>query len=469
MNLTSSFLALAQLGMDDPQPKPDLPSKGSIEIETNGTADAAPEAAPPDRIHQEIQDLKQIDQAGTHTSPPRIKLPRVAKPGSGDPEPQERWPMTLQTAILIGLDNSEIVRVISFGAQGIPIGGIEPIAQKAGATAQASDAGPPPIVIARLNADASPYRFKTEVMAHLRSIEQQYWALASAQVRLRAAELVVSLTEEILKKENAEFHGGRGGDGDVAEAAQRLKQFKLDVVARTSDVMTAERQLRHVLDLPPADNRRIIPATPASEAKFEPFWDACVDAMLEQAPDIVERKTELRKLRDRIAVASANLPVVPMMAGSGQQRPDATKADPATRHQAARKEIELEGIIREQTRTLARLFVEIDAKRKQFETARRLRAASADRLDAQRAYYEEGRITIDRFLDAVSQCATALGTEAQYNAAYNTSIVALKEAKGTLLADHGIVVAELKPRKAIAARQPKPDAAVKPSVFTGPD
>jgi Outer membrane efflux protein len=187
--------------------------------------------------------------------------------------------------------------------------------------------------------------------------------------------------------------------------------------------------------------------------------------MLEQAPDIVERKTELRKLRDRIAVASANVPVVPMMAGLGQQRPDATKADPATRHQAARKEIELEGIIRAQTRTLARLFLEIDANYKQFETAKRLRAAAATRLDAQRTYYEEGRITIDRFLDAVSQCATALGTEAQYNAAYNTSIVALKEAKGTLLADHGIVVAEPKPRKAIAARQPKPDAAVKASAL----
>ena len=34
--------------------------------------------------------------------------------------------MTLQQAIRIGLDNSEIVRVIAFGAQGIPIGGFEP-------------------------------------------------------------------------------------------------------------------------------------------------------------------------------------------------------------------------------------------------------------------------------------------------------------------------------------------------------
>jgi outer membrane protein TolC len=131
--------------------------------------------------------------------------------------------------------------------------------------------------------------------------------------------------------------------------------------------------------------------------------------------------------------------------------------------------IELEGIIREQTRTLARLFLEIDANYKQFETAKRLQAAAANRLETQRAYYAEGRITIDRLLDAASQYATALGTEARYNAAYNTSIVALKEAKGTLAADHGIVVADKpKPRKAIADRQPKPDAAVKPSAVIAP-
>jgi hypothetical protein len=118
--------------------------------------------------------------------------------------------MTLQTAILIGLDNSEIVRVISFGVQGIPHGSIEPIAQKAGATTQASDGGPAPIVIARLNADASLYRFKTEVMAHLRSIEQQYWALASAQVQLRAADQVVSLRHH----SRADSHAGASVPGD---------------------------------------------------------------------------------------------------------------------------------------------------------------------------------------------------------------------------------------------------------------
>ena len=77
----------------------------------------------------------------------------------------------------------------------------------------------------------------------------------------------------------------------------------------------------------------------------------------------------------------------------------------------------------------ARFFRKIDANYKQFKTASRLRGAAAQRLDAQRAYYEEGRITIDRFLDAVSQFATAVATEAQYKTTYNISIVALEAAQ----------------------------------------
>ena len=58
----------------------------------------------------------------------------MAKPRTtNDPEAQEIWPMTLQEAIRIGLDNSEVVRVISLGAQGIPIGGFEPTPLNTGA------------------------------------------------------------------------------------------------------------------------------------------------------------------------------------------------------------------------------------------------------------------------------------------------------------------------------------------------
>ncbi len=444
-----------------------------------------------------------------------LPLPKVAKPRTiNDAEAAESWPMTLQEAIRIGLDNSEVVRVIAFGAQGIPIGGFEPTTMGSGASGRTIDTNSAPIVIARLNADASFWRFKAEIMAEVRSIEQQYWYLAQAHVQLWAADRAVSLAQEILDREQAELQVGRGTIADVAEAAQRLEQFKLDLVTRTSDVITTERQLRNLLGLPPADNRRIIPVTSATEELVEFDWDTCLNEMMEEQPDVVQQQLLVRVAELQLLIArnqllpELSLNVLYQLNGLGQldgsnvftnslilKALQSVAANPekaatltgkpvndtcfltnqvgyclqipigrsplANSRQAQyillRSRSYHHQILQQTTHTLARFFLEVDASYKQYRTASRLRNAAAQRLDAQRAYYEEGRVTIDRFLDAVSQYATAVATEAQYKATYNIALAALAEAKGTLLTDRGIAIAEgPHPRKPyIQACQPQ--------------
>ena len=215
--------------------------------------------------------------------------------------------MTLEQAIRIGLDNSESVRVIRFGAQGIPIGGFTPTPLNQDVTPAGPPPGRAPIVIARLNADASIWRFQAEVMAQLRSIEQQYWNLAQAHVQLWSSDRAVSLAQEVLDREQAELTVGQGTVADVAEAAQRLEQFQLDLVTRTSDVITTERQLRNLLGLPPADNRRIIPVTPPIEARLEPDWDSSLAEMLNFQPDIAQQQTLVRLAELQLLIARNQL------------------------------------------------------------------------------------------------------------------------------------------------------------------
>ena len=160
------------------------------------------------------------------------------------------------------------------------------------------------IVIARLNADASVWNFKAAIMAHVRSIEQQYWSLSQQQIALWSRETAVRLGEEILRRERAELEVGRATTADVAEAEQQLENFKLNLVTATSDVITTERQLRNILGLPPADNRRIVPDTAPTEARLEPDWETSVAQMLAFQPDIVQqqllvRLTELQLLLAR--------------------------------------------------------------------------------------------------------------------------------------------------------------------------
>ncbi len=581
---------------------------------------------------------KEVRQAQFLSASLPSPLPKMSRPRTtNDPEAKEIWQLTLQDAIRICLDNSEVVRVISFGAQGIPIGGFEPTPLNTGAGAGIASAlgsgtlttiydpaiqetqiatalsnfdtnfttqmlwqhsvapfnnaisagtfltgprfpiifnqdqgqfstgiqkrtatgallgvthnisylysnsptnttpsayttnlqlavtqpllgsaplaggaaGPPvgleanraPIIIARLNADSYVWRFKAEVMASVRSVEQQYWSLAEQHVELWSSETAVELAEQILKRERSELEVGRATVADVAEAEQRLEQFRLDLVTRTSNVITTERQLRNLLGLPPADDRRIVPVTAPTEARLEPDWDASLAQMLSFQPDIVNqqlqvRATELSLLVSRnqllpqlslnaqyqlnglgktLDQSEAVLTGKPIQAIdpliSTQQRQAGLNSFPGTyrdfsqwqlglvlqmplgmrqpmanvrqaQYALLRQRAFLQQVVHQQTHSLARFFLEVDANYKQFRTASRVRAAAAQRLEAQRAFYEEGRITIDRYLDAVSQFASAVALEAQYKTTYNISIVALEEAKGTLLAYDNIAVAE---------------------------
>src|SRR6185312_13852807 len=169
------------------------------------------------------------------------------------------------------------------------------------------------------------WRFKAEIMAHVRSIEQQYWSLSQQHVQLWSSEKAVELAEEIKKREESELEVGRGTVADVAEATQRLEQFRLDLVTKTSDVITTERQLRNILGLPPADSRRIIPVTPPTEARLEPDWESSMAQMVTFQPDIVQQQLLVRVAELQLLIArnqllpQLNLNVLYQLNGLGQQ------------------------------------------------------------------------------------------------------------------------------------------------------
>ena len=90
---------------------------------------------PHDNMGRVALEDAEVKKANLLSSTLPMQLPKVTKPRTtNDPEAAEMWPMTLQEAIRIGLDNSEVVRVIAFGAQGIPIGGFEPTPLNTGAS-----------------------------------------------------------------------------------------------------------------------------------------------------------------------------------------------------------------------------------------------------------------------------------------------------------------------------------------------
>jgi RNA polymerase sigma factor (sigma-70 family) len=393
------------------------------------------------------------DPNRTAAAPPGAGSPRASglQPPTVMTKPPElggeAWLMSLREAIRIGLgDNPQFVRVVSPEAEDKPAGGVEPAAMGATPNPRRTGAGVSPIVITRVDLGAAPSRFKSEMMAHVRSVEQQYWNLNTAYTRLWATREVVALAEAAVKREQEGTRGGRGSDGESADARLRLEQLRLDLVTRTSDAITVEQLLRNLLGLPYADNRRIVPITPPTEGRLEPDWDTCRAAMLEKQPDIVQAR-ELVSQAEGVVPAPPPIPA----AGTGER----TKL-------IERQKANLWQVIRETTHSLGRFFLEIDASYKQFRTASQVRAAAGERLEAQRAEYEAGRIPAERFFDAVAQYTAAVASEAQYKATYNISMAAVEEAKGTLLEFDKIIVTDA-PEGKNASQVARSDGAVKPA------
>jgi outer membrane protein TolC len=493
MNLAWCMIALALTGTDDPT---------SIKTPTpNARAVGAPAA---------LSTLSKTCHLTCGAAP--APLAKQIEPAA-----EEIWPMTLRQAVRIALDNSEIVRVIAFGQQSIPV---------ANCFGPPTEPKPRPllpadlldgvkydgksIVIARLNADASSFRFKSEVMAIVRSVEQQYWSLAQAHAALWAADRRVNEAQDVVVTEQNKLTPCHGGIGDLAEVSDRFERLEHNLIELTEDVIAAERRFREILGLPKSDNRRIIPVTPPTQARLEPDWESCLDAMMHQQPDVIQQKalTRLAELqllvarhagltdvnrntldqlnargqmldgpeealmstfRDGLELGSPKKlnQLKARFAGSSASDSDvlelltseaaATAMSPPTPHRNSRAPLAntrqaqykllrsrafLRQVVHQTTHSLARGFLEVDANYKCYAKGKGVRDTAEKQLAAQRTYWEQGRITPVRFLDAVDEYAAAVAAENQYLATYNTAIAFLSECKGTLLEDHNIIVVE---------------------------
>ena len=392
----------------DGTPAPAPPKEDDEVKPTGGENSAEPRPTP------QARPIQQKPALPSPSTPPPL-VPKLKSPAG----PEKTRPLTLPDALRVGLENAPVARVLYAG---------EP-------------AGGRPTVIAP-RGDVSPFRFKAEVMALVRSIDQQYWALGHQNARRQGKEVAVALGEEILRGEEARVQAGGGSATDVAAARESLERSRVELADATADVATAERLLRNLLNLPPGDDGRLLPVTPPTEARVTPDWDACLARMVACQPDILQDDVAVRLAAFRPAPAES----LAANNGRGEPMPATGKAEEAgpdpPKLDAERRRASSQQVLHQSTHTLARFFLEVDASYKQFRAAGRLRETARMRLEARQASYEAGSVPIDRYLGALSDWSTAVASEAQARAGYNTSIIALEEAKGTLLGYANIVVAE---------------------------
>lgn len=359
----------------------------------------------------------------------------VQQASAGSPSSSPRGDLltlTLRQAVGMSLRNSASMRVEDAEA---PAG--------AGCTLGACCAGAAEaaMVVSPASAGTHPKQHRIAVEVLVSMVEEQYWKLAQEHVRLWSGELAVRLAEEVHRRERTALEAGHGTVADAAETAQRLEQLRLDLLTAAADANRRERWLRALLGLNPRDGRRIIPVSAPVTTHVVVDETAALRTAEVHALQILEQRTRIAQAATRYValqggprLISGFVPCAALVSTTA----DATRA----RAELAREEAQCDQLVRETAVQIARYCFEAEAGYEQMTLAARLRKAAAHRLETQRASYELGQITIDRYLDAIGQYTSAVAQEGRFQGDYNIALAALEDQKGTQLASLDIRLAE---------------------------
>lgn len=332
-----------------------------------------------------------------------------------------------------------------------------------------------PIQIAQISSEQTAWDFKKTAMASVRSVIAAYWDLYAAQIALKSVDEVIPLLEELVRVQEEGYKTEWVIYADVAKAYAQLHDYRQQRLARQSEIVATELRLRHLMGLPPADGRNLIPVTEPTRRSLAVDPVCAVNQAMSNQPDLVRQRLAVRIRELELLVAKNNrLPNLDLRAlyrmnGVGddisstlQQLATAEYADwyvggtfsmplglrqATAEARAAQLNLVKENGLLDQTKlTIAHdvgnELQRIDYAYRQYrEAEQRLRAAD-DWLKGSRLRYEnpnpdgEGNWllqSLNDYLSALRFRTDAAADAAAILAEYNSEIVRLEEAKGTLL------------------------------------
>jgi hypothetical protein len=282
--------------------------------------------------------------------------------------------LTLKQAIDTSLANSKTIRIVEKACPDDPTS----------CTVIATDA-----------TSQSPQVLRKDLLAHLRAVEQQYWAVYSARVQFQASENAREIIEKFVEGEESKT---TPSDPNLGDTKQQLERCRLDLVAKSSNLRTTERQLRKLIGLTAQDARSIV----------------CLSNPCTDDPDVV--------------ALCCNFEHCPTTDSIEYVEPG--------------KGFAILSSLKSKARELDRAREEVHSAHKLLPTATNIKKAATERMRAQKAHYENGAITSDRYAQAVRDWASAVGQDVEITCRYNTALACRDEVTGELFNRWNLRLAE---------------------------
>jgi outer membrane protein TolC len=347
------------------------------------------------------------------------------------------------------------------------------------------------VLIARLRTDTALTEFEGAVRDLVRDTERAYWELYYAYRQLDTAIAGRDSALQTWRQVYAKFVvGGRGGSAqDEAQARQQYYLFRSAVEQALSNLYTTENHLRYIMGLAVTDGRLIRPADEPTTAKVTFDWYEIHAESLTRSVELRQQKWVVKQ-RELELIAAKNflLPRLDAVAqyrwlGLGDQLIDPSNPiDPDTqepnnafgsltsgRYQEWQLGLQLNvpigfrkemagvrnaqlnlardrSVLQEQelelSHQLGNAVRELNDNYTVTGTQFNRRRSAEDEVNAVRAAYEQGVVTLDLLLLAQQRLAEAESAYFRSLVDYNEAIANVHYRKGSLLEYDGVCLAE---------------------------
>jgi outer membrane protein TolC len=150
------------------------------------------------------------------------------------------------------------------------------------------------ILVTRLRYDQSRADFERLVQQMVANVEVAYWNLYGSYWNLYAQEAALRQSFATWHVLSAQFQAGKTGLGEVSQAKGQYELFRGNRLDALQQVLTNERQLRGLLNMPIEDGTRLVPVDAPTLAAYQPDWNTALNEALALRPELIIARNELK-------------------------------------------------------------------------------------------------------------------------------------------------------------------------------
>ncbi|MEZ6129626.1 MAG: TolC family protein [Planctomycetaceae bacterium] len=339
------------------------------------------------------------------------------------------------------------------------------------------------VAIARINQDISIADFEISVRNGLRDIENAYWDLYLAYRTYDTAVVAHQSAYQTWREAQDRLEVGVLKPADELQARDRLYETKAQVETNLSVLYKAESELRRLVGMPMNDGTVLRPIDEPAMAEFVPDWHASLTEALTYRTELRRQKWTVKSLQLQLTAArslvrprfdlfagydvngagdtllsQSDVPFRSAVGSMTNQNIDSWNAGfefsvplgyRFSRSQVRNLELQVtraNAVLASQEKNIAHdvatAIQDVTAAYSAAQSNRKRLNAAAKRVELLQAEREIGTTTLDLVLRAQASLAAAEGSYYEQMVAYNKAITALHLAKGTLLENNSVSLAE---------------------------